>query len=131
PDRDHELADLELVRVADADGVEAVGACTSNGEIAEGVRADDVDIVLGAVDEGGAGGAARGDDVGGGDQESVGGDESARPGAAEAAAASTPDAQAGDRRKDSLRDGADDRRIDVERLLLRDRFRHRAYKITN
>src|SRR5438552_3542 len=93
------------------------------------IRADDVAVERRSIDEGRARRTARRHDVGRGDQEAVGGDDDAGAGTAETAAA-PPDAQAGDRRENLLRDGGDDRRIGVEGFALGRCLDHGAYKIT-
>src|SRR5262249_53337328 len=85
--------------------------------------ANDVDLVLVAVDEGGGGPVARGDDVGRSDEEAVGGDDDRRARTAVAAGAAT-DAEAGHGGEDLVRDRGDDGRVSVESLLFRDGVGH-------
>ena len=120
-DRDHELADAQPVGVAELGGREAVRVESQDGEIGERIGADELELVLASVDEGGAARAVGlRDDVCRGEQEPVRRDDDRAAASVEPAAAADPagDAQAGDRWSELFGDGGDCVRVGVERLGL-------------
>ena len=80
-DRDHELADTQLLGVAELRRRQVAVLGADHREVGERVAAGDGEAKLAAVGEPGAAAVAAGDDVGGGEDEAVVGEHDAAAGA--------------------------------------------------
>ena len=112
-DRDHELADLEPAGVAETSG-RRVAFGADNGEVREGVTADDAERLLRSVDEGGIPAIDARNDVCRGDEVAVGCEGDCRPDRPRTSRFPGGRLEARDRRDQRLGDGRDRRRVRVE-----------------
>ena len=114
-DRDDELADAQVVRVAQLGGRQVAGVDTDHGQVGERIRPDHLRAQLAPVREGGADAAAAGDHVGRGQHVAVGRDRDAAAGALGSSATGAPgDGQVRDRWRQPLGDSGHRPGVGVE-----------------
>jgi hypothetical protein len=124
-DGDDELPNLQRVGVAELRGDQVSGLGTQDGEVREGIGADDLDAERAPVGKGGAATAVRAlDDVSGAQQIAVGGDRDRAPAPLRASSARSPlDLEIGHGGPQALGDGRHGARVGVERLGVGERLR--------
>ena len=121
-DRDHELADAQVLGVAELGGREIAGIGPEHGKVGEGVGTDYRELALTSVGKGRlAPPFIPGDDVGRREHEPVRRDDDGASAAVDDATAARParHAEVRNRRGETLRDGRDDPGVGVEGVAVR------------